>query len=31
MLVCVSLVVSIREIIYRTKELIRNIIIRVWS
>lgn len=31
MLVCVSFVVSINEIMYNTKELIRNTIISVWS
>ena len=30
-LVCVNLVVNISEIIYSTKELIRNTIIKVWS
>lgn len=31
MLVWVSFVVSINEMIYNTRELIRNTIIRVWS
>ena len=30
-LVCVSFVVSISDIIYSTRELMRNTIIRVWS
>ena len=30
-LVCVSLVVSMSEIMYNTRELIRNTIINVWS
>lgn len=30
-LVCVSFVVSIREMMYRTSELIKKIIIRAWS
>lgn len=30
-LVCVSFVVSISEMIYSTRELMRNTIIRVWS
>lgn len=30
-LVCVNLVVSIKVMIYKTRELIKNTIMRVWS